>query len=472
MVVLMTYLMAEWKEDLQKSAAIVNINQGLTFVITLAFAHLASTYVGCFKMVFFSTISYIIFRAKYQEDDDDRVQSRAKVCWSLAWLMSFFCSVLSCKWLDKAAMLKASSINPVEEEKMGRFCTITQVEETKLILEMVPIWMAFLVYVLVKSIGEIFFIEQATKLNGCNKTILALSFKSFLSLAISWFYESIQENMIDQEVEFFGYKQWIDEMWLVPQFCCLGLMEGLAEDGMEMFSCFHVSKRMEGYGKVFTDFVIGMGNFVSAITIYASRRWFKDTLNNSRLDKYYRMLAILSYRVRERSIINCGNGVPCENLGANLVVCVVMFMNAILVLIWADMYAMWMTTKLYLTNVWKLKFTHATAIINVFWGLMGIRLIPMKFIVDVFIGNYWVLVISSFAYSAVSIVLKSGRHVTNRPVRIGKNRAPRQIQGSSLTTVFRVLVAATSKMFHKWPEEADRLYEMVLIFIWSLILVA
>ncbi|KAI7980854.1 Protein NRT1/ PTR FAMILY 5.8 [Camellia lanceoleosa] len=54
-----------------------------------------------------------------------------------------------------------------------------------------------------------------------------------------------------------------------------------------------------------------------------------------------------------------------------------------------------------MTNVWKLKFTHATAIINVFWGLMGIILIPKKFIVDVFMGNYWVLVISSFAYSAL-----------------------------------------------------------------------
>ncbi|KAF5931118.1 hypothetical protein HYC85_031991 [Camellia sinensis] len=39
-------------------------------------------------------------------------------------------------------------------------------------------------------------------------------------------------------------------------------------------------------------------------------------------------------------------------------------------------------------------------------------------------------------------------------------RSLRPLNGSSLTTVFRVLVAATSKMFHKWPEEADRLYEM------------
>ncbi|CAL5420263.1 unnamed protein product [Camellia sinensis] len=127
-------------------------------------------------------------------------------------------------------------------------------------------------------------------------------------------------------------------MW--SQFCCLGLMEGLAEDGIEMFFSFHVSKRMAGYGKVFTDFVIGMGNFVSAITIYASRRWFRDTLNNSRLDKYYQML-----KVRKRNIINCENGVP--------------------LLIGDDMYAMWMT-MLYLTNAWKLKFTHAAASVNVF----------------------------------------------------------------------------------------------------------
>ncbi|KAI7980857.1 Protein NRT1/ PTR FAMILY 5.6 [Camellia lanceoleosa] len=452
MVVLMTYLMAEWKEDLQKSAATVNINQGLTSVITLAFAHLADTYVGCFKMVFFSTISYVIglsllclstlklfrhtkvclfyialamiamgragrnstlkpflayqFRAKYQEDDDDRVQSRTKVCWSFAWQMGILVTYFTLpnphwpqtlelstyvmlialaifslgmpfyhcpatieaqsplttvfkvfkvailrrhlnvyplhesnrsftllqtnqfRWLDKAAMLKASSINPVEEEKMGRLCTITQVEETKLILEMVPIWMAFLVYVLVKSTGENFFIEQATKMNGCNKTILALSLiKSFLNLAISWFYESIQENRIGEthkrkatlvriglgmlsslccctiawRVETRRLSSLdtnngsMNIMWLVPQFCCLGLMEGLAEDGIEMFFYFHVSKRMVGYGKVFTDFVIGMGNFVSAVTIYASRKWFRYTLNNSRLDKYYRMLAILSY---------------------------------------------------------------------------------------------------------------------------------------------------------------------------------
>ena len=77
------------------------------------------------------------------------------------------------------------------------------------------------------------------------------------------------------------------------------------------------------------------------------------------------------------------------------------------VLIWADVlaaYAMWMLL-LYLTNVWGSTFTSAAAIINVFWGLVSIMRLPMQYIVDTFMGNYWMLTFSSLAYSAVSISL-------------------------------------------------------------------
>ncbi|XP_028064919.1 protein NRT1/ PTR FAMILY 5.5-like [Camellia sinensis] len=238
----------------------------------------------------------------------------------------------------------------------------------------------------------------------------------------------------------------------------------------------------------------------------------------------------------------------------------------ILVLIWADilaMYAMWMM-MLYLTNVWKLNFTHAAAIINVFWGLMAIMVLPIQFLVDAFMGSYWMLLISSFSYSAgfgfltmstppvlakatgtcslyepecigegqkilfytalvlialglsghlISLTTFMTEQVTEEVVEnistrscitmfvasymaifvvIGGVVAISYIRiwsirfgipaictvvatliflsgsgsyncvkprGSSLTTVFRVLVAATSKMFCKCPEEADGLYE-------------
>ena len=79
------------------------------------------------------------------------------------------------------------------------------------------------------------------------------------------------------------------------------------------------------------------------------------------------------------------------------------FFSSIAVLIWADLLAvsalfMMMT---YLTNVWKLDFTHAAAIVNVFYGIAKIMPIGMAFLVDAFMGDYWMLLLSSLAYSFV-----------------------------------------------------------------------
>ncbi|GMP85689.1 hypothetical protein CsSME_00038763 [Camellia sinensis var. sinensis] len=127
-------------------------------------------------------------------------------------------------------------------------------------------------------------------------------------------------------------------------------------------------------------------------------------------------LRLEGYIERERkNIIKRENGVICENL-RNLIhfdvvygvlTCwfvLLSFIDPMIVLMWADLlagYTMWMM-MLYLTNVWKLNFTHAAAIINVFCGLTATMLLPMQFLVDAFLGNYWMLLISSFAYSAVS----------------------------------------------------------------------
>ena len=55
----------------------------------------------------------------------------------------------------------------------------------------------------------------------------------------------------------------------------------------------------------------------------------------------------------------------------------------------------------YLTDVWKLDFTHAAAIVNVFSGVATIMPIGMAFLVHAFMGDYWMLLLSSLAYSFV-----------------------------------------------------------------------
>ncbi|KAM7461464.1 hypothetical protein LguiA_029585 [Lonicera macranthoides] len=73
----------------------------------------------------------------------------------------------------------------------------------------------------------------------------------------------------------------------------------------------------------------------------------------------------------------------------------------ITVLMWADLlagYAMWVMI-IYLTNVWKLSFTHAAGIVNVWGGIAMILPIGFAFLVDSAIGNYLMLLLSSISYT-------------------------------------------------------------------------
>lgn len=63
---------------------------------------------------------------------------------------------------------------------------------------------------------------------------------------------------------------------------------------------------------------------------------------------------------------------------------------------------MWVMNK-YLTTVWGLNFTRAAAIVNVFSGLVITMPLAMRFVVDAFMGSYWMLLLSSIFYSVVSL---------------------------------------------------------------------
>lgn len=88
----------------------------------------------------------------------------------------------------------------------------------------------------------------------------------------------------------------------------------------------------------------------------------------------------------------------------NTNVCVFFFFS-IVVLKWSDIlaeYALFMLMT-YLTGVWKLNFRHAAAIVNVFWGMIAIMPIAMKFIkLKSQIPDRWVVLLCSFAYTVVS----------------------------------------------------------------------
>ncbi|KAH6822913.1 hypothetical protein C2S53_020048 [Perilla frutescens var. hirtella] len=75
--------------------------------------------------------------------------------------------------------------------------------------------------------------------------------------------------------------------------------------------------------------------------------------------------------------------------------------NRISALLWADIlvaFALFVMQD-YLTNVWKLSFTHAAAILNIWNGISLVLQPVFVFLVDALLGNLMMLVISSTAYT-------------------------------------------------------------------------
>ncbi|KAF8390854.1 hypothetical protein HHK36_023153 [Tetracentron sinense] len=239
------------------------------------------------------------------------------------------------RWLYKAVL--------EEEGNKGRLFTITQVEEATHLLEMIPMWTTFLVYGLVKSTGSTFFIEQAEYVNGYIGNIevgatFLIVIKSISSFAISFMFELLVPQRLTESQPRYATRlrikltesqrryathlrigvgmlfsifscvtAWrvearrlqainaISILWLAPQFCLLGVMEGFAENGLMAFFSNQVSESMENYGPPFNECVIGIGSLLSVLSVHLFRDLFGENVDESRLDKYYRNLVIFSF---------------------------------------------------------------------------------------------------------------------------------------------------------------------------------
>lgn len=212
---------------------------------------------------------------------------------------------------------------------------MAQVRDTKLMLKMVPIWTTFVVFGLIVSTGQTFFPEQGNQLNPkgfityllviqhlsrvfgnflCNRLlskwvpeakkkgakivrIWAGMVLSTICRAVAWRVEVHRLIIINNK----GLLDNTDEVipmsifWLAPQFCLLGLMKGLARDGINKFLTDQFPEPMHDCVSAITELVTGFASFVNIVSVYFNKSLFADTLNSSRLDEYYKMLTIVSF---------------------------------------------------------------------------------------------------------------------------------------------------------------------------------
>ncbi|KAH9650450.1 protein NRT1/ PTR FAMILY 5.7 [Citrus sinensis] len=153
------------------------------------------------------------------------------------------------RWIDKAAIIETSSTSK-EQEEAGTLCTVAQ--------------------------------RQAQVLRTFIGTVM-----STVCCVVAWRVEvrRLEKRKQSENMSMF---------WLVPQFCLLGLMEGLALHGCDEYSSSHFPERMEYHVSAISSFFVGIGSIFNIFFILANKGDLAKTLDGSRLDKYYKSLTVIS----------------------------------------------------------------------------------------------------------------------------------------------------------------------------------
>jgi peptide/histidine transporter 3/4 len=244
-----------------------------------------------------------------------------------------------CSFLNKACVDTGSSTS--NEEWM--LCTITQVEETKQILSLIPIWIAtFIPSAMIAQINTLF-VKQGTTLNTSigNFKIPPSSLAAFtiLTMIITYIiYESFIVKIMQKltknprgitllqriSIGFIihivimivacfienhrlnvakKHEVPLSIFILLPQFILMGIAEALLEGAKIEFFYDQAPESMKSLGTSYSLTTTGIGSFLSTFLLstvshvtekHGRRGWILNNLNDSRLDYYYAFLAMLN----------------------------------------------------------------------------------------------------------------------------------------------------------------------------------
>ncbi|KAL8160984.1 hypothetical protein V2J09_012473 [Rumex salicifolius] len=253
------------------------------------------------------------------------------------------------RFLDKATVIddidsSSKTRNP------WRLCSVTEVEEVKLVLRLVPVWLCSLAYALIVAQTHTFFIKQGSTMDRFlgskfqippaslqvipgliillfvpiyDKLVVPYAIKltgnpygvtplqrigvgialSVLTIVIAALVEvkrlniAAQNGLLDDPKATVPMSIW----WLVPQFLINGLSDVFAYVGLQQLFYDQMPEEMRSVGSALTNAAAGVGALASTVMISvvqgASSKWGKEewlvsNLNRAHLNYYYWVLAV------------------------------------------------------------------------------------------------------------------------------------------------------------------------------------
>ncbi|XP_051122991.1 protein NRT1/ PTR FAMILY 5.4 [Andrographis paniculata] len=254
------------------------------------------------------------------------------------------------RFLDKAAMIDGEDALR-EVRNPWRLCSINQIEETKLVLQLIPIWLTCLMFAVVLAQVNTYFTKQISTLRlhltatfqvppasfqvfpGLTilisivlyERLLVPSFRrltghpsgitilqrigtglvlSILTMSVAALLESNrlrvarQHGLLDQPTAVLPMAAW----WLIPQYVMMGFCDVFTVIGLQELFYDQMPPGMRSLGAAAYLTVTGVGNFMSSILITivkwisskAGQPWLGDNLNRAKLENFYWLLAAMS----------------------------------------------------------------------------------------------------------------------------------------------------------------------------------
>ncbi|KAL5164147.1 Protein NRT1/ PTR FAMILY 5.6 [Glycine soja] len=253
------------------------------------------------------------------------------------------------RFLDKAAIIEEKRIE--QKYNPWRLATVTRVEETKLVLNIIPIWLTSLTVGVTVGQGQTLFVKQAAatnlKLSHSFKippasmasvtavgTLIAVPIYdritvpimrkftgnergisilrrisigmalSVIVMVVAALVEGKRLRMATHEVLNVGETrhETMSVVWLIPQYLILGVGDSFSLVGLQEYFYSQVPDSMRSLGMALYLSVLGVGFFLSSFLIIIVDRvtgktgnsWIGKDINSSRLDRFYWMLAVIN----------------------------------------------------------------------------------------------------------------------------------------------------------------------------------
>lgn len=250
------------------------------------------------------------------------------------------------RFLDKAATVStdASSVRP-EAKSPWKLCTVTQVEEVKCVLKMLPIWLCTIIYSVVFTQMASLFVEQGAVMNTRlgSFSIPPASMSVFDIISVIFFIFIYRRILMPALGKFTKNSDGLSElqrmgvglvigmmamiaagvvelarlkkviapdkessltiMWQIPQYALIGASEVFMYVGQLEFFNGQAPDGIKSFGSSLNMASISLGNYVSIILVSvvmaATARgerpgWIPSNLNSGHLDRFFFLLAALT----------------------------------------------------------------------------------------------------------------------------------------------------------------------------------